>query len=172
MGKIPDELRKIIAANISACRRKKFPGSGGGKRCAAAFGVSPQQCSPWERGVRTPDEYRLQKLAEFFGVTVAYLRTDHDSPEQGTPSFFSLPMHDSHLQHEDFSASPQPAYFHCPFFPSLKPEQAASASVRDLCRVAERLITEIREFGLTIRFHPDDMEKLANLCVKRMKPSE
>ncbi len=81
MGRIPDELRKIIAANIRAERMKKFPGRGGGKRCAEAFGVSPQQWSPWERGMRTPDEYRLRKLADFFGVTVEHLRRDHSSPE-------------------------------------------------------------------------------------------
>ncbi len=74
MGRIPDELRQIIAANIRAERMKKFPGRGGGKRCAEAFGVSPQQWSPWERGMRTPDEFRLQQLADFFCVTVEHMR--------------------------------------------------------------------------------------------------
>ena len=50
MGKIPENLRQIIAANIRACRMKKYPGRGGGKKCAEAFGVSPQQWSPWECG--------------------------------------------------------------------------------------------------------------------------
>ena len=81
MGRIPDELRQIIAANIRAGRMKKFPGRGGGKKCAEAFGVSPQQWSPWERGIRTPDEYRLRELADFFGVTVEHMRRDHSSPE-------------------------------------------------------------------------------------------
>ncbi len=79
MGKIPDELRKIIAANIRAERVKKFPGRGGGQQCAAAFGVSPQQWSPWESGRRTPDETRLRRIADFFGVTVEHMRRDNSS---------------------------------------------------------------------------------------------
>lgn len=80
MGRIPDPLREIIARNIRGCRQKKFPGRGGGKKCAEAFGVSPQQWSPWERGMRTPDETRMEQLAAFFGVTVEFLRTDHAKP--------------------------------------------------------------------------------------------
>lgn len=65
-------------------RRKKFPGRGGGKKCAESFGVSPQQWSPWERGMRTPDELRLSQIADFFGVTVEFLRRDNSvrKPEQ------------------------------------------------------------------------------------------
>lgn len=77
MGKIPQDLRATIAANIRACRMKKFPGRGGAKKCAEKFGVSPQQWSPWESGKRTPDELRLGQIAEFFGVTVAFMREDH-----------------------------------------------------------------------------------------------
>lgn len=77
MGKIPNELRQAIARNIRECRMKKFPGRGGGKKCAESFGVSPQQWSPWERGMRTPDELRLQQIADFFDVTVEFLRRDN-----------------------------------------------------------------------------------------------
>lgn len=77
MGKIPSELRQTIAKNIRDCRMKKFPGRGGGKKCAESFGVSPQQWSPWERGMRTPDELRLSQIAKFFDVSVEYLRRDH-----------------------------------------------------------------------------------------------
>ncbi len=80
MGKLPSELRRIIAANIRMERVKKYPGRGGSKQCAAAFGVSPQQWSPWERGMRTPDELRLAQLAEFFDVTTEYLRRDNSPP--------------------------------------------------------------------------------------------
>ncbi len=79
MGKIPDKLRKIIAENIRNCRLKKFPGRGGGKKCAEQFGVSPQQWSPWERGGRTPDEMRLEQIAAFFDVTVEFLRRDNSA---------------------------------------------------------------------------------------------
>jgi transcriptional regulator with XRE-family HTH domain len=98
MGKIPDGLRDIIAHNIHACRTTKYPGRGGGKKCAEEFGVSPQQWSPWETGKRTPDETRLEKIAEFFGVTVEFLRRDNrnppppipDRPEQETSSHTGL----------------------------------------------------------------------------------
>ena len=85
MGKIPNALRETIATNIRDCRLKKFPGRGGGKKCAESFGVSPQQWSPWERGMRTPDELRLSQIAEFFGVTVEYLRRDNSvrKPDAG-----------------------------------------------------------------------------------------
>ncbi len=83
MGKIPNELREAIARNIRECRMKKFPGRGGGKKCAESFGVSPQQWSPWERGMRTPDELRLSQIAEFFGVSVEYLRRDNTRRSDG-----------------------------------------------------------------------------------------
>ena len=85
MGAIPQELREIIAWNIRACRVRKFPGRGGGKKCAEAFGVSPQQWSPWERGMRTPDEIRLSQMAEFFDVTVEWMRRDHRPPPAEQP---------------------------------------------------------------------------------------
>ena len=77
MGKMPDALRETIARNIRDCRMNKFPGRGGGKRCAESFGVSPQQWSPWESGKRTPDELRLEQIANFFATTVEWFRRDH-----------------------------------------------------------------------------------------------
>ncbi len=77
MGKMPDALRETIARNIRDCRMNKYPGRGGGKRCAESFGVSPQQWSPWESGKRTPDELRLEQIANFFGATVEWFRRDH-----------------------------------------------------------------------------------------------
>ena len=77
MGKMPDALRETIARNIRYCRMRKFPGRGGGKRCAESFGVSPQQWSPWESGKRTPDELRLEQIANFFGTTLEWFRRDH-----------------------------------------------------------------------------------------------
>ncbi len=79
MGKMPDALRETIARNIRECRVKKFPGRGGGKKCAESFGVSPQQWSPWESGKRTPDELRLEQIASFFSTTVEWFRRDHSA---------------------------------------------------------------------------------------------
>lgn len=96
MGKIPSALRETIARNIRACRLEKFPGRGGGKKCADSFGVTQQQWSPWERGMRTPDEYRLEQIAAFFGKTVAWMRCDHRAErmarEQGAPAPESAAM--------------------------------------------------------------------------------
>ena len=73
MGRIPEQLRRNIGANLRRLRMQLFPGRGGAQTCARAFGVSPQQWSPWERGLRTPDENRLARLAAFFGVSVEEL---------------------------------------------------------------------------------------------------
>lgn len=101
MGKIPDDLRQTIARNIKECREKKYPGRGGGKKCAEGFSefigknVSPQQWSPWERGMRTPDETRLKQIAEFFGKDVEFMRRDNtrpsDTPSQEQPGPHSTP---------------------------------------------------------------------------------
>lgn len=92
MGKIPDELRITIARNIRDCRMRKYPGRGGGKMCAEAFGVSPQQWSPWERGMRTPDELRLSQIADFFEVTVEYLRRDNTKQPKPPPQTGGTPQ--------------------------------------------------------------------------------
>jgi hypothetical protein len=86
MSKIPQQLRQNIAQSIKQLRIEKFPGRGGGKTCAAAFGVSPQQWSPWERGMRTPDEGRLQQIADFFSTTVEAIRRGPQTQQLiGTP---------------------------------------------------------------------------------------
>ena len=77
MGKIPSELREIIAWNIRDCRYKRYPGPGGSKQCAEAFNVQPQQWSHWETGNRTPDETSLAQIARFFDTTVEYMRRDN-----------------------------------------------------------------------------------------------
>ncbi len=82
MAKIPEALKKTVGANIAFLRKKKFPGFGGAQICAAEFGVSPQQWSPWERGSRMPNEDRMQSIAEFFGVTVAWIREDHGNGDR------------------------------------------------------------------------------------------
>lgn len=78
MGGESKELRVIVGENIKHCREKRFPGSGGGKECADAFGVSHQQWSPWELGKRLPKEKRLKEIAEFFGTTLEWMLTSHN----------------------------------------------------------------------------------------------
>lgn len=77
MGKVPVDLRKNIATNIRNCRNSKYPMWGGSKKCAEDFGVSPQQWSQWERGTHMPDEFRMMDIADFFGVSTAFLRRDN-----------------------------------------------------------------------------------------------
>lgn len=148
MGKIPDELRQTIARNIRNCRNKKYPGRGGGKKCAEAFGVSPQQWSPWERGMRTPDEYRLSQIAKFFDVTVEYLRRDNNpAPREqdggsrlslGTfyyPSYGSVGSHESPMALMESDAPPYG-------LPSIRREDniTSAASIADLAQISAKLL--------------------------------
>lgn len=87
---MPDALRRVIASNIRYCREQRFPGKGGSKRCADALGISQQQWSPWERGSRTPDESRLEKIANFFGTSVEWMRERHAFQDEGDRFFYDL----------------------------------------------------------------------------------
>ncbi len=89
MGKVPVDLRKNVAANIRNCRSRRYPKWGGAKLCALDFGVSPQQWSQWERGAHMPDEFRMQAIADFFGVSAEYLRRDNRDTDVGPPQHFS-----------------------------------------------------------------------------------
>ncbi len=82
MGKVPVDLRKNVANNIRDCRRSRYPMWGGSKMCALDFGVSPQQWSQWERGAHMPDEFRMMKIADFFGVSTDFLRRENDMTAQ------------------------------------------------------------------------------------------
>ena len=90
MGKVPVNLRKNIATNIRNCRKSNYPLWGGSKKCAEDFGVSPQQWSQWERGTHMPDEYRMMEIADFFGVSTAYLRRDNSKGVRNTTRVRSL----------------------------------------------------------------------------------
>ena len=89
MGKIPVDLRTNVATNIRNCRNRKYPQWGGSKKCAADFGVSPQQWSQWERGAHMPDEFRMMEIARFFGVSIEYLRRDNS---RAVPVSFNGPL--------------------------------------------------------------------------------
>lgn len=155
MGKIPDELRETIARNIRNCRKKKFPGRGGGKKCAEDFGVSPQQWSPWETGKRTPDELRLKQIADFFAVTVEFMRRDNRIPH---------PIHES-IQEEqperqsDIPTSNQISGIDVPPPPGWQP--APPGSPASFFWLARYFVTAIQSQGM--RFDKQCLEYLAEL---------
>lgn len=99
MGKIPSELREIIAWNIRDCRYKRYPGPGGSKQCAEAFKVQPQQWSHWETGNRTPDEASLAQIARFFDTTVEYMRRDNRSLPANSSSDSAYTQRDERWKH-------------------------------------------------------------------------
>lgn len=146
MGKIPNELREIIARNIRDCRIKKFPGRGGGKKCAETFGVSPQQWSPWERGMRTPDELRLSQIAEFFGVTVEFLRRDNSvkKPELATDLPLSYSSYFADTTHQSIPSLREPDA--PPYgLPSLRREDnlVSLNNVSELSSISARLLAMV-----------------------------
>ncbi|MCD7909115.1 MAG: helix-turn-helix transcriptional regulator [Clostridium sp.] len=159
MGKIPKELRETIARNIRNCRLKKFPGRGGGKKCAEEFGVSPQQWSPWERGMRTPDEMRLTQIAEFFGVTVEWLRRDHQKPppipQEPPPAGTDPPVAGPTFGGIAGVDVPPP--------PSWHPAQPGSAA--SFYWLARHFVRGLETNG--VRLDKQSLEYLANLMKKR-----
>lgn len=49
---------------------------------ARATGISNMTLSDWKRGVSTPKQDKLIKIADYFGVTVDYLMTGNESVNQ------------------------------------------------------------------------------------------
>ncbi len=76
MRKEPDSQPKerdfLIAYHIRALRQSKFPGRGGGQKCAEDMNVSRWQYYNWENGSRTPREKNLKMIADFHGVGLEY----------------------------------------------------------------------------------------------------
>lgn len=187
MGKIPDDLREIIADNIRKCRIRKFPGRGGSKKCAEAFGVSPQQWSPWERGMRTPDENRMKQIAAFFEVTVAYLRQDRRHIYSDSSSHFQPPP-DSPTEWQSFLPPPNTGEFTTPPFDGMprndssspfgelpqlgvtpQPEAppkagVASQSGTDIHRLLAKFFSNVSHNGILIRLAVQDMDYLGD-CI-------
>lgn len=48
-------------------------------RVAQETGVTTSTLTAWKQGKYTPKDEKLQKLADFFGVSVEYLKTGKDS---------------------------------------------------------------------------------------------
>lgn len=158
---MPAELQKTIAANIRACRLEKFPGRGGAKKCAEAFGVSPQQWSPWERGMRTPDETRLQRIADFFGVTVEYLRRDNTvRPNRPEPPPPPMPERNPGQCRDCPNAGPNPYAWRLPGMSSLDPPGSPASFYLLARHVVDRLVAE----GVKVRLDEDSVDRIVRKC--------
>lgn len=48
-------------------------------------GVSQSTLSDWKRGISTPKQDKLQKIADYFGVTIDYLMTGKENAEKKEP---------------------------------------------------------------------------------------
>ena len=76
---IQDDLKAIIAANISELRKKNGMTL---QDLAAKLNYTDKAISKWERGESIPDVMVLKQIADMNGVTVDYLLTDiHEAPE-------------------------------------------------------------------------------------------
>ena len=74
-----DDLKAIIAANISELRKKNSMTQ---QDLAAKLNYTDKAISKWERGESIPDVMVLKQIADMNGVTVDYLLTDiHEAPE-------------------------------------------------------------------------------------------
>ncbi|ADU26104.1 helix-turn-helix domain-containing protein [Ethanoligenens harbinense] len=54
-------------------------------RLSKDIGVSPSLVGYWKKGEKTPSIVNMQKLADYFGVSVDYLLTGEKSPETDPP---------------------------------------------------------------------------------------
>ncbi|MCD8351536.1 MAG: helix-turn-helix domain-containing protein [Planctomycetaceae bacterium] len=97
-----EHVRDVIAANLRNHREQKFPGHGGAKACAEAYGVVPQQWSQWETGRRMPEGEHLRKLALFFDTTVqdlcGGLEPAHARPPVYKKFHHPLEFRDNHIK--------------------------------------------------------------------------
>ena len=74
----PEELRAIIAANLSEFRKGQGMTQ---QELADRLNYTDKAISKWERGESLPDVLVLKQIADMFGVTVDYLLTaEHPAP--------------------------------------------------------------------------------------------
>jgi transcriptional regulator with XRE-family HTH domain len=117
--------KEVIAYNISEQRKLRYPGHGGGKKCAEAFGIPPQQWSPWESGSRTPDDNRLNQIAKFFEVTVADLRQEPENGEKIYPGWMETKRKPRKAPVDVFTTPLQPLPSTAPAAPSIGDNDSA-----------------------------------------------
>lgn len=109
--------------------------------------------------MRTPDELRMGQIADFFGVTVAYLREDHTKPKPEPVAPVEPPLPNPPLQNENLPPSPS-VHFRCPFYLPPQPGQPFSGEMRSMCWLAQRMFDDLRQFGLPIRLNTEDVDKV------------
>lgn len=73
------ELKRIIAANLSALRQKAQLTQA---ELGEKINYTDKSVSKWERGDAAPDIVVLKQLADLFGVSVDHLLTEHPGEEQ------------------------------------------------------------------------------------------
>ena len=74
-----EELKKIVAANLTALRTAKGMTQ---LELGEMISYSDKAISKWERGESIPDAFVLLKLSRIFGCTVDYLLTEHGEEEK------------------------------------------------------------------------------------------
>ncbi len=87
---VPNERDFIISYHIKELREIKFPGRGGGQKCAEAMGVAVPQYYHWENATRTPRVKSLAKIAEFFKKKIEYFYETPDGWEFLYPKMLRL----------------------------------------------------------------------------------
>ena len=54
-------------------------------KVAKATGITTATLTSWKKGRYTPKQEKLQKIADYFGVTVEYLMTGKEEPKEKAP---------------------------------------------------------------------------------------
>ncbi len=97
-------------------------------------------------------------IADFFGVTVAYLREDHSQPEP-EPILPEEPL-ETDTPPQNNNLLPPSVHFRCPFYFPPQPGQPFSGEMGSMCWLAERMFDDLRRFGLQIRLNTEDVDKV------------
>ena len=54
-------------------------------KVAKATGITTATLTSWKKGRYTPKQEKLQKIADYFGVTIEYLMTGEEEPKEKVP---------------------------------------------------------------------------------------
>lgn len=76
-------MNQLLAERLRIYRLKKGISQ---QKLGILLSVSQQAVGKWEKGIAEPDNLTLNKLANYFGITVDYLLGRTDSPNLATPN--------------------------------------------------------------------------------------